>query len=60
MKSKHKKFVPLLERLTPKQLAEFRRGMAALRQKFQRRMKRRQNVRPHGGREKGRDETETR
>ena len=44
MKSKRKKFVPFLERLTPEQLAEFRRGMAALRRKFRRRMKRRQNI----------------
>jgi len=44
MKSKRKKFVPFLERLTPEQLAEFRRGMAALRRRFQRRMKRRQNT----------------
>jgi len=40
MKSKRKKFVPFLERLTPEQLAEFRHGMAALRKRFQRRMKR--------------------
>jgi len=41
---KRKKFVPFLERLTPEQLAEFRRQMVALRRKFQRRMKRRQTA----------------
>jgi len=40
VKLKRKKFVPFLERLTPGQLAEFRRGMAALRRRFKRRMKR--------------------
>lgn len=44
MKSKRKKFVSFLDRLTPEQLAEFRRGMAALRRRFQRRMKRRNNA----------------
>jgi hypothetical protein len=43
MKSPRKKFVPILERLTPEQLAEFRRGMAALWRRFQRRMKRKRN-----------------
>ena len=42
MKSERKIFAPFLERLTPDQLAEFRRGMAAIRRKFQRRMKRAQ------------------
>jgi len=36
-------FVPFLERLTPEQHAKFRRGMAAIRRKFRRRMKRRHN-----------------
>jgi len=38
-------FVPFLARLTPKQLAEFRRGMAKIRRNFVRRMKRRHNAR---------------
>ena len=37
-------FVPFPERLTPEQLAEFRRGMAKIRRKFRRRMKRRHNT----------------
>jgi len=37
-------FVPFIERLTPEKRAEFRRGMAAIRRRFLRRMKRRRNV----------------
>jgi len=37
-------FVPFLERLPPAQLAEFRRGMAAIRRNFVRRMKRRHDA----------------
>ena len=37
-------FIPFLERLTPKQLAEFRHGMSKIRRKFRRRMKRRHNA----------------
>ena len=37
-------FVPFIERLTPEKRAEFRRGMAAIRRKFRRRMKRRHNA----------------
>lgn len=46
-------YLPLLDSLTPEQMAEFRRGMAALRRKFARRMKRRQNAPPQPRRDSG-------
>ena len=36
--------VPFIERLTPEKRAEFRRGMAAIRRNFVRRMKRRHDA----------------
>jgi len=36
--------VPFIERLTPEQRTEFRRGMAKIRRNFVRRMKRRHNA----------------
>ena len=41
-------FVPFLARLTPEKLADFRHGMAVIRRKFRRRMKRRHNNQVHG------------
>ena len=46
MKSKRKKFTPLFERLTPAQLTEFRREMAEIRRRFDRRMKRKPKADP--------------